>query len=177
MNAARMVAALAAAVAFVAPSNAQTPPLSQHGTVSQTINTTTLTVHYDRPTARGRMLFGEDGIVPNDALWTPGANRATILELSRGARVAGHDVPAGKYGVWTIPGAGEWTLILSRTWDTHHSIYPGPPDDVVRTTMRPERGAHMETLAFYFPVVGPYSAMLNLHWGELVLPIPIAVQR
>jgi hypothetical protein len=160
-----------------APAGGQTPPASQHGTVSQTIHTTVVTVHYDRPVARGRQLFGDDGIVLNDALWTPGANRATILVLSGPARVAGHDVPAGKYGVWTIPSAGDWTFILSRTWDTHHSIYPGPPDDVVRTTIRPERGPHMETLAFYFPLVGGYDATLHLHWGDLILPIPIAVEH
>lgn len=157
---------------------AQTPPpASQHGTVSQTLNTTTVTVHYDRPSARGRLLFDHEGIVVYDALWTPGANRATILELSGPARVAGHDVPAGKYGVWTIPAAGHWTLILNTTWDTHHSRYPGEETDILRASIPTEQGAHMETLAFYFPVVGPYSATLRMHWGEVVLPIPIEVGR
>jgi hypothetical protein len=31
----------------------------------------------------------------------------------------------------------------------------------------------METLAFYFPVVGPDSAILALHWGTTVVPISI----
>ncbi|MGH7500567.1 MAG: DUF2911 domain-containing protein [Longimicrobiales bacterium] len=163
--------------AMTSPIEAQTPRPSQHGTVSQTIHTTTITVEYDRPVARGRQLFGDDGIVVHDALWTPGANRATILELSAPARVAGEDVPAGRYGVWTIPGANEWTLILNRTWDTSHAIYPGPESEAMRTTIRTERGAHMETLAFYFPVVGPYSATLLLHWGEVIVPIPIEVER
>lgn len=158
--------------------SAQTaPPASQHGTVSQTINGTVITVRYDRPSARGRALFGPDGIVVHDALWTPGANRATILELSQDARIAGHDVPAGKYGMWTIPAHGQWTFILTRNWDTHHSIYPGEEADVMRTTIPTERGAHMETLAFYFPVVGPYTATLRMHWGDLLLPIPIEVNR
>ncbi len=54
----------------------------------------------------------------------------------------------------------------------------GPRDlDVVRASIRAERGAHMETLAFYFPVVGPYDAILHLHWGEVILPIQIAVHH
>ena len=153
------------------------PPASQHGSVAQTVNTTVITVHYDRPSARGRTLFGEEGIVVYDALWTPGANRATILELSRPVRIAGHEVPAGKYGLWTIPQESAWTLILNSNWDTSHSIYPGDATDVVRTTLQPERGGPMETLAFYFPIVGPYSATLRLHWGDLILPIPIEVDR
>ena len=168
---AAMIAASAAAA------DAQAPPASQHGTVSQTINTTVVTVRYDRPSGRGRTLFSDDGIVVYDALWTPGANRATILELSRDARVAGQAVAAGRYSVWTIPAAGEWTLILNRTWDTHHGIYPGDVDDVMRVRLQPERGAHMETLAFYFPAVGPYQATLRMHWGETVLAIPIEVER
>jgi hypothetical protein len=169
--------ACAALIAAAPPAMGQTPRPSQHGSVSQTINTTIVTIEYDRPAARGRQLFGDDGLVVYDALWTPGANRATILELSRPARVAGHDVPAGRYGVWTIPRAGEWTFILSRTWDTSHSIYPGEEADVVRTTVRPEHGAHIETLAFYFPVVGPYNATLHLHWGDVIVPIPIEIER
>jgi hypothetical protein len=155
----------------------QAPPASQHGTVSQTIAGTVVTVHYDRPSARGRVLFGEEAVVVSDALWTPGANRATILELSGPARIEGRDVAAGRYGVWTIPRPDRWTLILSRVWDTHHSIYPGAPEDVLRTEVSPQPAAHMETLAFYFPVVGPYDATLVMHWGTTALPIRIEIRR
>jgi hypothetical protein len=172
-----LAAALLATSAAGAAAQAPTPPASQHGTVSQTINGTVVTVRYDRPSARGRTLFSDEGIVVYTALWTPGANRATVLELSRDARVAGQSVAAGKYSVWLIPAAGDWTLILNRTWDTHHAIYPGDVDDVMRVQVRPERGAHMETLAFYFPVVGPYEATLRMHWGETIVPIPIEVGR
>ena len=157
------------------PLLAQDPPASQHGSVSQRINTTTVTIEYDRPVARGRTLFGETGIVVDDALWTPGANRATTIEFSAAVKFAGRPVPAGRYSVWAIPRDGDWTLILNRVWDTHHAIYPGEQDDVLRTEIRPAKGAHMETLAWYFPVVGPYEATLRIHWGELYLPIPIEV--
>lgn len=172
----RIRAATVVATLFTAvPALAQGPPASQHGTVSQTINTTVVSIAYDRPVARGRTLFGTDGIVASDALWTPGANRATIIEFSRDVRVADHDVPAGKYSLWTIPRDGDWTFILNRTWDTHHAIYPGDVDDVLRTELSVRQGAHMETLAYYFPVVGPYEATLHIHWGQTVLPVRIEV--
>jgi hypothetical protein len=156
---------------------AQTPPASQHGTVSQTINTTVISIEYDRPVARGRVLFGDSAVVKYGALWTPGANRATILESSRACRIAGQLVPAGKYSIWTVPGRDEWTLILNRTWNTHHAIYPGEADDVARIRLKPEAGAHMETLAYYFPVVEAYRAVLHIHWGTVVLAVPIDVDR
>jgi Protein of unknown function (DUF2911) len=159
----------------VAPLLGRQPPASQHGTVSQRINTTTVTIEYDRPSARGRTLFGEDGIVVSDALWTPGANRATTIEFSAAVSFAGKPVPAGRYSVWTIPRDRDWTLILNRVWDTHHAIYPGEQDDVLRTGITPGKGAHMEALTWYFPVVGPYDATIRMHWGELYLAIPIEV--
>lgn len=163
-------------LATTLPAAAQ-PAASQHGTVSQTINTTEVIVEYDRPSTRGRLLFGDDGIVVYDALWTPGANRATILDLSRNARVANVEVPAGRYSLWTIPRDGAWTLILNRTWDTHHAIYPGDVDDALRVEIEPGRTAHLETLGYYFPVVGPYEATLRMHWGEWMLEIPIEVSE
>jgi hypothetical protein len=153
------------------------PPASQRGTVSQTINGTVVTVTYDRPVARGRTLFGEGGLIAWGTRWTPGANRATILEFSRAVRVEGQEVAAGKYSVWTLPGQSEWTLILNHSWDTHHAIYPGEDRDALRIKLPSERGPHMETLAWYFPVVGPYEAVLRMHWGEVVLPVRISVDR
>ena len=167
----------AALLVASAHAQAQDPPASQHATVSQTINKTVVTVTYDRPVARGRVLFGDNGVVKYGTTWTAGANRATIVELSTGARIAGQQVPAGKYSLWTLPGRDEWTLILNRKWDAHHAQYPGEREDQLRVMLKPQTGAHMEALAYYFPVVGPYSATLHLHWGEVVLPIPIDAER
>ena len=49
--------------------------LSQPGTVSQTVDSTVITLVYNRPVARGRTLFGE--LVPWGRMWHPGANEAT----------------------------------------------------------------------------------------------------
>jgi len=169
----QIAASVVLGLALAGPAYAQTPPGSQHGTLSQKINNTTISIAYDRPVARGRTLFGE--LVPFDKLWSPAANRAAILELDKDATIAGQPVPAGKYSVFTIPGRDEWTVIINRTWDVHHFRYAGESSDVFRVNVKPETGQHMETLAFYFPVVGPYNATLNLHWGTTIVPISIEV--
>jgi hypothetical protein len=51
------------------------PAASQHGAVSQVVNTTTISLEYDRPVLRGRSVFGD--ILDYDAVWTPGATRST----------------------------------------------------------------------------------------------------
>ena len=42
-------------------------------------------------------------------------------------------------------------------------------------TITPQRGDHMETLAFYFPMVEGKVTELRLHWGETVVPMLIKV--
>ena len=160
-----------------APGHAQEPgpPASQHGTVSQRVNRTTITLEYNRPVARGRQVYG--GVVDWDVVSTPGANRATWIEFSTPVTFAGMSVEAGRLGLWHVTHEAEpWEVILVRDWDTHHSFFPFG-SEVIRVRAPVETGEHMETLAFYFPVVGPYETVLRLHWGTTVLPIRIEVPR
>jgi hypothetical protein len=58
-----------------------------------------------------------------------------------------------------------------------HTPYPGEQHDALRLAVTPEAGAHMEVLAFYFPVVAPDSAVLRMHWGTTVVPLRIRVRN
>ncbi|NNG17078.1 MAG: DUF2911 domain-containing protein [Gemmatimonadales bacterium] len=146
---------------------------SQHGSVSQTVNSTQISLTYNRPVARGRTLFG--GVVRLRWPWNPGADTATQIAFSRDVAIAGQPLPAGSYTLWAIPDTAEWTVIFSTATDVWHVPYP-TGQDALRVTIVPTTGDHMETLAFHFPVVGPSSATLRLHWGATVIDIPIAVE-
>ena len=74
----------------------QPPPQikpSQHGSVMQQVASTTITIEYDRPVARGRELFG--ALVPYDRVWCPGADDCTTLTVSTDVKIDGHALPAG----------------------------------------------------------------------------------
>ena len=163
---------------FVAPliaggASAQRIPASQHGSVTQRVGLTDIAVSYNRPVARGRRLFGE--LVRWGHIWHPGADSATTITFSRGVTIAGHDIAPGRYTLWTIPEEPPkpWTVILSRGVDVWHTQYPGEALDALRITVPPEQGAHMEVLAYYFPIVAPDSTLLRLHWGTTIVPITI----
>ena len=97
------------------PASAQAIPFSQHGVVTQMVGLTEITVTYNRPVARGRTLFGTDGLVKWDTIWHPGADSATRISVSRTIQLAGKPLPKGDYSLWLIPAArGPWTLIVSR---------------------------------------------------------------
>ena len=153
---------------------AQGYPASQRGRVDQTVAFTDISVVYGRPVARGRTLFGDSALVKWDAIWHPGADSATRVTFSHDVKLDGRDVKAGEYSVWLIPRADRpWTFILNRSAHVFHIPYPGERSDALRMDVVPERGSHMETLAFYFPVVLRDEAVLRIHWGETIIPVRI----
>jgi len=169
------VVAVAALAACLAPSASGQRKASEHGTVSQKVDGTTITIEYDRPVARGRdSLFGK--VVRWERPWTPGANSATTLEVDKDIRVNGQALPKGKYSVWMIPrDTAAWTVILHRNAKLFHTQRPSQQEEQLRFDARPEQSVHMETLAWYFPVVGPSETMLRMHWGTTVVPMTIDV--
>ena len=150
---------------------------SERGSVSQTVDGTTITIEYSRPVARGRdSLFG--GVVRFGEMWTPGANWATTLETDRDIRIAGQPLRKGKYSVWMIPQAppAEWTVMFSRDAQRFHTNPPPVGDAEARFTTKPEQGVHMETLTWYFPVIARDAATLRMHWGTTIVPMLVSVQ-
>lgn len=150
-------------------------PFSQHGSVTQRVGFTDIRIEYNRPVARGRRLFG--GLVKWGRVWHPGADSATTITLSTRTLVEGRPLDAGSYTLWAIPDTTQWTVIFSRALHVFHYPYPGDSLDVLRVPVTPQSGQYMEVLAFYFPVVGPDSATINLHWGTTVVPIRIKIPQ
>jgi len=147
---------------------------SQHGTVTQQVAGTHITVVYNRPVARGRDLFG--ALVPYDKVWCPGADYCTTIKVSTDVTSEGQKLPAGTYSLWTKPGATKWTVMVNRAQLVGHTAYQSFADqDILTLEVTPRTGSHMETLAFYFPVVNQKHAELVLHWGTVVVPLSIDV--
>jgi hypothetical protein len=166
------VTAIAASAWLQDPAQTSKPKPSQRGTVSQRIAATTITLDYSRPVARGRELFGQ--LVPWGKVWCPGADDATTIEVTTNVTIGGQELPKGKYSVWTEPQADKWIVIFNRNAAVWHTRYPAG-EDALRVEVVPRKAEHMETLAFYFPVVDGRKAELVLHWGTVAVPLPIEV--
>ena len=147
---------------------------SQHGLVQQQIGRTTVIVDYNRPVARGREPFGD--LVAWGQLWTPSAERPAIIRFSTDVDVNGQAIAKGNYALWAQPQMDAWTVIFSRDTAKDRLAYT-EGQDALRLTATPRSGPHMETLAFYFPVVDGKAAELVLHWGRVVVPLQITVAR
>ena len=167
------IALSAMLVAGVGEACAQRVRRSQHGTVSQTVAGTEISLRYNRPVARGRTLFGPGGVVPYGRTWCPGADDATTIAFSDDVLIEGQRLAAGEYTLWAVPDEREWVVIFSHAVAVWHTPYPGEAQDALRIRVTPIAGEHMEVMAFYFPDVGPDATTLRFHWGSVVVPIQI----
>lgn len=168
----RLAAPLALAAALAAPASAQVYA-SERALVAQTVSGTTITLEYYRPRARGRELYGK--LVPWGRPWTPGANWATTLEVDHDVTLEGRPLPKGKYSIWTVPRADEWTVIVHRTPRVFHTRPPSDSGEQLRFTVKPVQGPHVEVLTWAFPAVAKDSAELHLQWGTTHVPLRLGI--
>lgn len=147
---------------------------SENASVSQTVDGTTARVSYSRPRARGRAnLFGSR--VRWGEIWTPGANRATLLEVNKDVVVEGKAVPKGKYSVWVVVQPGEWEMVLDRDTTLFHTQGPKPRAGQIRFPVKREKRPFMEVLTWWFPEVGSRETTLAFQWDTVYVPLHLGV--
>lgn len=171
------VATLAALITLPAPSQAQKYRISQRATVSQMLGATKVSLDYSRPLARGRAdLFGS--VVHWGELWTPGANEATVLDVSDTITLEGHSVPTGRWSMWVIPSqVGAWELVLDKNDSLFHTQRPELTDDQIRFPLEVRQDApHEEALLWSFPRIAQNGGTMRLNWGTTQIDLDVAVK-
>lgn len=149
---------------------------SEEATVAQTIDGTKITIDYSRPVARGRTgLFGKSVRLHNHT-WTPGANMATTLRVSKDVTIEKVAVPKGRYSVWIALAEGPWELVLDPDSMRFHTEPPKRRAGQVRIPVARERRPFTEVLTFAFTEVRATGATLVMQWDTVAVPLRIDVQ-
>jgi len=143
----------------------KTPRPSPDATVKQYVGVTEITIDYSSPGVKGRKIWGE--LVPFGEIWRTGANEATTITFSDIVKVNGNELPAGTYGLHTIPGENEWEFIFSKDTKVDGSSNFNKDNEVLRIKAKPEEHHFMERLTFLFTDVTDNSASVNLLWDKL----------
>ena len=91
--------------------------LSPHSSAMATIGDAHVHIDYSSPGVRNRIIFG--GLLAYDEVWQAGAHMATWIETNKDLLIDGKELPAGKYGFFTIPGENDWTLIFNLRMNGH----------------------------------------------------------
>jgi hypothetical protein len=149
------------------------PRLSQRASITQRVGLTDITIVYHAPLAGGRELFGK--IVPYDKVWRAGANENTTIAFTDDVSVEGHPLPAGTYGLHTIPNANQWTIIFSKNSTSWGSFSYDEKEDALRVNVKPVTVENRDTLAYTFDDMKPDSTTVTLRWGKVGVPFHISV--
>ena len=166
------ISALCLAALSVAEAQLKTPAPSTTQTIKQDVGLGSIEISYSRPNMKGRKIFGD--LVPFDKVWRTGANSATTLTFTDDVTIGGTQVPAGKYGLLSIPSATEWTLILTKQLDVTSPAAYKMESDVVRVKAKPVAMPFaIETFTAMFGDIKDNSANLGLMWDKTYVELPI----
>lgn len=148
------------------------PSASQHAVVKQRVGLTDVEIDYSRPNKNNREIFG--GLVPFDKMWRTGANDPTRIKFSGAVKLGEKDVPAGEYLVYTIPGANEWTIILSKDLKAESVADYKQEADVARITAKPTvLATPVETFTIGLEDLRANSANFYLEWDKARVPVKL----
>lgn len=148
------------------------PAPSPTQTVKQDFGISSIELSYSRPGKKGRTIFGD--VVPYGKVWRTGANQATTLTFGDEVTIGGTKIPAGKYGLLSMPGKDSWTLIITKQLDVTSAAAYKPENDVARVTAKPMAiKDNVETFTMEFANVTSNSCKLHLMWDKTAVSIPI----
>ena len=164
------------------------PRESNRQEIVQTVGDTRIAIVYHRPNAKGRKIWGcqtkdvvpKGGVtypclVPDGQVWRTGANENTTFEVSNDVKINGQNLPAGKYGLHSIPNKGEWIIIFSKTNDSWGSFSYDASKDQLRVTVKPQKAQMQDTMSLGFDNVKGTSADMAIRWEKVRVPFTVDI--
>lgn len=157
---------------FCYAQNLTTPQPSPTEEIKQNFGLSQIEVSYSRPGVKGRKIFGD--LVPYNKVWRTGANTATTITFGDDVLINGTKISAGKYGLLTIPGENEWTVIFTKQTDVTNAAAYKQDQDILRLSVKPyQLPFSVETFTISFNDIANDSCKLELMWDSVYVPVPV----
>jgi Protein of unknown function (DUF2911) len=146
---------------------------SPHVKTEWTVDGAAISIEYGRPSLKGRTP-GKDVDPYEGKEWRTGADEQTTLVTNRALKFGTLSVPAGTYGLHTIPVKGTWQLIVSKRPKGWGIPYPSGQDlgRAPMTMSKPPAAANMLTFTIDDT---PSGGTLHIDWGTTRASIPFTV--
>ena len=148
--------------------------LSVRDTVQAQIGNAQFTVDYARPLLRGRTLLGD--VIPYDRVWRTGANAATQFTTSVPIKLAGMQIPAGKYTLWTAPHTTGVDLIVNKQSGQWGTEYNGKLNLATAKMNSETLPTPVEEFTISIEPKDTKHGTLLMEWGSFRWTAPIEVQ-
>ena len=151
-------------------------PLSPHTETMAMIGEAHIHIDYSSPAVRDRIIFG--GLVGYDQVWQAGAHMATWLETNKDLVINGEVLPKGKYGFFTIPSKGDWTVMINKNWEQHGKDEYDEKDDVIRFKVTPTITKEItEHLKYEVTKTNEAEGTISLAWEKVKILFPFKVNQ
>lgn len=151
------------------------PQASPVSKIEQVVGLTNISISYSRPSAKGRLVYGE--LVPFGKNWRTGANENTTISFSEDVLIANKPLLKGKYALYTTPRADSWDFIFYK--ETTNWGLPEVWDEsnvALRVTVSPESlSKSVETFTISINNVTTDAASLDLSWEKTIVSLKIEV--
>jgi len=129
-------------------------------------------VIYSRPQLKGRSM---SELAPAGKVWRTGANEAPEITFYKDVTFGGTAVSAGTYSLFTIPGDGEWTVILNKNLNQWGSYSYDEGADVARVmAAATSDGKSVEEFSITFKEADGGAHMI-MGWGSARVAVPITM--
>ena len=164
-------------VSFFGFSQIKTPQPSPSSELEQMVGLTEIGVQYNRPSKRGRVIFGD--LVPFGKIWRTGANSSTKISFSTDVEIDGNKIKEGTYSIFSIPDKTYWDVILysdaelwavPKDWDDKKIVYKSN-----YKVHKVNSGNELETFTISINNVTNNYADLYIGWDDTFVKIRIDV--
>ncbi|HTO35314.1 MAG TPA: DUF2911 domain-containing protein [Flavobacterium sp.] len=152
-----------------------TPAPSPRALVNQTVGLTEVEIEYNRPSAKGRTIFGD--LVPFGKLWRTGANKNSTISFNEDVVVEGKDLPKGKYAIFITPRADNWEVVFYT--DTENWGLPQQWEEskvAAKVNVKPEMlNRHIETFTIAVSDLHNDYAKIEFSWEKTIAAVKFEV--
>ena len=111
-------------------------------------------------------------------MWQAGAHNATWIETNKDLIINGETLPKGKYGFFTIPSKGDWTVMINKNWDQHGKDEYDEKDDVIRFEVTPIISEEItEHLKYEVIKKNETEGTISLAWEKVTISFPFKLNQ
>lgn len=152
------------------------PQASSTQSITQGLGIKNIKLTYQRPNVNGRVIFGD--LVPYNEVWRTGANTVSNITFDEAVSIQGTVIPAGTYGIFTIPTPTSWTIILSKNAQQWGAYQYKQEEDILRFTVPSQKLQNkVETFTIQFEDITPNSTQLTLAWDKTKVGFTITADQ
>ncbi|MBU2947325.1 DUF2911 domain-containing protein [Zobellia uliginosa] len=138
------------------------------------VSAKTARVIYSRPQLKGRSL---SELAPAGKVWRTGANEAAEVTFYSDVNFGGKEIKAGTYSIFTIPGQGEWTVVLNNNLNQWGAYSYDEGADVARVSVpSAEDSNSLEEFSIAFKEAGDSFEMV-MGWDKTRISVPITASK